>query len=243
MKKLSLLLGICLVALTAFIAPNSTKQAQFESFMAELPAVEFPFQIGIEDMTNRYEVYQTMSDEELEMRYRKMEEFRDFLPETWIRFSRLGPPLVEPLAKMQVSEDVVGIVYTTFRDRRFRGENAFLIMLFDRQGKPIDHSKNATKKNKKRNWFPANKPDILGYSLAYHGLVNTQTVRLEEDGRISLEIFENVWAKDIDEHGTWENEITGYKAVSTEELFINSKGQIKKLSNSKLVKSARASIH
>ena len=82
-----------------------------------------------------------------------------------------------------------------------------------------------------------------GYALAYHGLVNTQTVRLEEDGRISLEVFENVWAKDIDEHGTRDNEITGYKCVSSEELLINSKGRIKAYPNSKLVKSARASVH
>lgn len=241
MKKLSLMLGISLVALTAFIAPDSTKQEAFQCFIADLPALEFPFQIDIKDMTARYAVYESMSDEEYEARYRKMEQFRDFLPETRVRFSRLGPPLVEPLAKMQVSEDVVGIVYSTFRDRRFRGENAYLIMLFDRQGKPINHIKNA-KKNNRRVWFPSNKTEIMGYALAYHGLVNTQVVRLEEDGRISLELFENVWAKDIDEHGTWENEITGYKAVSTEELIINSKGQIKTVSNSKLVKTAGASL-
>ena len=244
MKKLSLLLGLCLVALTAFVAPHSSKQEKFEDFISDLPALEFPFQVSIEDMITRYDVYEALSDEEFENRYLAMEQFRDFLPESWFRFSRMGPPLVEPLAKMQVSEDVVGVVYSTFRNHRFRGENAFLIMFFDDHGSPIDHSKSDKKgKKNKRAWLSPNKPDIMGYALAYHGLVNTQTVRLEEDGRISLEVFENVWAKDIDEHGTRDNEITGYKCVSSEELLINSKGRIKAYSNSQLVKSARASVH
>ncbi|MBX2876136.1 MAG: hypothetical protein KTR30_28710 [Saprospiraceae bacterium] len=242
MKKLSLLLGLCLVALTAFVSPNSSKQEKFENFLSELDELEFPFQVGIEDMTSRYAEYECLADDEFEKRYRKMETFRDFLPETQFRFSRLGPPLVEPLAKMQVSEDVVGIVYSTFRDQRYRGENAFLIMFFDEDGKPIDHNM-GDRAPKRRKWFPASdKSTINGYALAYHGVVNTRTVKLGEDGRMSLELFENVWAKDIDEHGTFENEIIAYQAISTEELLISKKGKIKTLPPSKVIKTARASI-
>lgn len=242
MKKLSLLLGLCLVALTAFVSPNTTRQNKFEDFLSELTELEFPFQVGIEDMTSRYTEYECLSDEELENRYRKMETFRDFLPETWFRFSRLGPPLVEPIAKMQVSTEIVGVVYSTFRDRLYRGENAFLIMLFDEQGNPVDH-RMGDREHKKRNWFPsADKPEIKGYAMAFHGLENTQTVSLTEDGRISIELFENIWDKDIDEHGVGENEIIGYHPISSEELIITRKGRIKALPANKVAKTARASI-
>ncbi|NRB51127.1 MAG: hypothetical protein HRU41_25880 [Saprospiraceae bacterium] len=242
MKKLSLLLGLSLVALTAFVSPHSTKQDKFENFLSELRTLEFPFQIEIEDLTSRYAEYECLSDDEFERRYRKMETFKDFLPETSFRFSRLGPPLVEPLAKMEVSQGITGVVYSTFRDQQFASENAFLILFFDRKGNPIDH-KMADRELKKKNWLPsAFKPDIKGYALAFQGLENTQTVKLEKDGTISIELFENLWAKDIYEHGLAENEITAYQPISTEELLITSKGKIKSLPKNKVAKTARASI-
>ncbi len=242
MKKLSLLLGVCLVALTAFVAPNPSKQEKFENFITGLTELDFPFQIGIEDMTSRYDVYECLSNEELETKYRQMGEFRDFLPETKNRFSRLGPPLVEPIAKMQVADKIIGVVYSTFRQGRYRGENAFLVMFFDDRGKPIDHGMTTNEKERRSQWFPAKRPDVMGYALAFHGLENTQTVTLKEDGRISLELFENLWTKDIDEHGLLDNEITGYKPVSTEEFFITSQGKIKTIKAKELVKTASASF-
>lgn len=243
MKKLSLLLGLCLVALTAFVSPHSTKQDKFERFCSELTALKFPFQIGIEDLTSRYAEYACLSDDEFERRYRKMETFRDFLPETIFRFSRLGPPLVEPLAKMEISKEITGIVYTTFRDRQFAGENAYLVLFFDQKGNPIDHGM-GDQELKKRTWFSRNnKSDIKGYTLAFHGLENTQTVKLEKDGSISIRLFENLWVKDIYEHGLAENEIRAYQPVSSEELFITSKGKIKALPKHKVAQTARAAIH
>ena len=117
-----------------------------------------------------------------------------------------------------------------------------MILFFDKKGNPIDH-RMADRELKKRSWFPsANKPDIKGYALAFHGLENTQTVRLQKDGRILLELFENRWAKDIYEHGLAENEITAYQPVSTEELIVTSKGTIKTVPKSKVAKAASASI-
>lgn len=239
MKKISLLLAICLVALTAFILPHS-QQKEFEAFLSEIDDIAFPLQIQIEDLTRHYGEMEKLSNRAFDKKYRRMEAFRAFIPEAQARFSRMGPPLVEPLAKIEVSEEVVGVVYHTFQRNRFFGENAYRLMLYDRKGNPLDHQE--VLQEKKKRFRPFEKPQIQSFVLAFHGVEETQIATLDQNWKISIQRFENNWEKDINEHGIMENEIIGYVSIDQQDMKLSLDGKIKEVPEGHIDKTARASI-
>lgn len=241
MKKISLLLGVAFLVFTAFVLPDS-QQTEFEAFLAEIDEIAFPYQIQIEDLTRHYEEMERLSDEAFDQRFQQVQVYRNFIPEAKARFSRMGPPLIEPLAKYQVSDEVVAVIYHTFQFNRFYGRNAYRLMLYDQKGNPLDHQEAlAGKQKKKRKFALLEKPQVQSFVLAYYGVEQTQTATIDAGGKISIQTFENVWEKDLDEYGAMENSVTAYTAVAQQEMQLTAEGKIKEISLG-IDKTARASI-
>lgn len=241
MKILSLILGVCLVAFTAFMAPTS-QQKEFQAFLSNIEEIEFPFEVQQTDLTDRYKEIDQMSTDDFDRGARLAKKYRRFIPELETRFSRMGPPMVKPLATIEVSNDIVGVLYTCYHFNRYFGDNTYRLMLYDRQGNPIDYREEELIKDQKKDPFFSERR-LEGFLLAHHNSNETQIFTLAEGGEITTQKFENIWEQDKDEFGIIDNKVVGYSPTTREVHKLTRKGKIIKKVNSGIDKTARASIH
>ena len=191
---------------------------------------------------NRYKEIDQMTDEDFDRHARVAKQYRKFIPELETRFSRMGPPMVEPLAKIELSNDIVGVLYACYHFNRYFGDNTYRLMLYDRQGNPVDHrEENLVKEQEKESFFSNRR--LEGFLLAHHNSNETQIFTFGEGGEIAIKRFENIWAKDREEYGIIDNEVVGYTPTTQEVFQLTRAGKIIRKANSGIDKTARASIH
>jgi|GEM_PF-1973767 len=230
MKKLSFLLAGLLMLLTAFVGTNQ-QQKSFQTFLAEIETAELPYQIELDDLVSNAPEGQSFYDNVGEEYYQKMNKYKSFIPELInSRFSRMGPPAIELLAKLEVSEEVVGVIYA--KHHRFYQQSAsYHLMLYNSKGDLLNYeTKVATKRKKKRKknlLFPAAVPS--SFLLAYQGMEDTQTATIDADGVIRIHKMLNNWEKDVVEFGFMENEIVGYQEVKEERFSLDKEGRIRSI--------------
>lgn len=236
MKKVSLALGGLFIALTAFVTTDHKKD-NFKAFLAEMDPVVLPYEITIADLAPKGEE-EAFGDLDY---LAKMNRFREFIPELKTgRFSRMGPPTVELLAKMELSEEVTGVIYATHHRFRYYGAN-FMLALYDKNGNLLDYEgKKKSKKKKRKGFFAADDiPD--SFLLAYQSFEDAQTARIDENGQIFLQYMTSKWEKDVTEYGIEDNTIVGYDLVRSEAYQLNPNGRIDK-ADLPVASEARASL-
>jgi hypothetical protein len=242
MKKSIFLLGGLFLALTAFVGTNN-QEKKFQAFLADIETVALPYQVKLEDLGFIAEEGQSFYDKVGDDYYQKMAKYKSFIPELISgSFSRMGPPAIELLAKMEVSEEVVGVIYASHHSFYQQGAS-YHLMLYNRKGELLNYETKAVKKRKKRKkkqfFFESDIPP--SFLLAYQGLEETQTATIETDGQIRIHKMLNNWEKDVDEYGFMENEIVGYQEVKEEWFRLEEKGKINSVPIP-IAKDARAAV-
>lgn len=242
MKKIFFLLGGLFIGLTAFVGTNNQEKS-FQAFLAEIETTALPYQIELEDLVPNDPAGQSFYDKAGDEYYHKMNKYKSFIPELIsARFSRMGPPAIELLAKLDVSEEVVGVIYASHH-RFYQHSASYHLMLYNRKGELLNYeTKVATKqkrKRKKKSFFPAEVPS--SFLLAYQGMEDTQTATIDANGEIHIHKMLNNWEKDVVEYGFMENEIVGYQEVKEERFSLDKQGRIRSI-ETPVAKDARAAL-
>lgn len=242
MKKLSFLLVGLLIVLSAFVSTNN-QEKNFQAFLAEIETAQLPYQVGLEDLVSNVQEGQSFYDKAGDEYYHKMNKYKSFIPELIsARFSRMGPPAIELLAKMEVSEEMVGVIYASHH-RFYQHSASYHLMLYNRKGELLNYkTKVATKRKKKRkkkSFFPPDVPS--SFLLAYQDMEDTQTATIDANGEIHIHKMLNNWEKDVVEYGFMENEIVGYQEVKEERFSLSEEGRIRSI-EIPVAKDARAAL-
>lgn len=228
MKKLSFLLLGLLIVLSAFVGTND-REKKFEAFLADIETTALPYQIELEDFVPNDPDGQSFYDKAGDEYYHKMNKYKSFIPELISgRFSRMGPPAIELLAKLDVSEEVIGVIYASHH-RFYQYSASYHLMLYNRKGELLNYETKAiTKRKKKRKnklFFPTEVPP--SFLLAYQTIEDTQIATIDTNGEIHIHKMRNNWEKDVTEYGVVENEIAGYQEVKEERFTLGEKGKIR----------------
>ncbi len=230
MKKLSFLLAGLFMVLSAFVGTNN-QEKNFQAFLAEIETAALPYQIELEDFVTNDPDGQSFYDKAGEEYYQKMNKYKSFIPELISgRFSRMGPPAIGLLAKLDVSEDVIGVIYASHQ-RFYQYSASYHLMLYNKKGELLNYeTKAVTKRKKKRKnkfFFPTDVPP--SFLLAYQTVEDTQTATIDANGEIHIHKMLNNWEKDVLEYGFMENEIVGYQEVKEERFNLDQKGKIRSI--------------
>ena len=237
MKRLSLVLVTLLLVLTAFINTNQ-KERDFQDFLAGIDSIALPYDITIEDLGPTAKEKANHRDRDWSRdHFSKMNRFREFIPELKSgRFSRMGPPIVELLAKIEISEEVTAVIYATHHRFRYYGAN-YLLAMYDKKGNLMEYS--PVKKNKQDAFMEGPPSSFL---LAYQTYEDTQTAILGVDGQLTTREFYNKWKKDVREYGVDnDNKIVGYEQLACKTYQIHSNGKVEEVDGI-VSKDARASL-
>ncbi|MEM6965246.1 MAG: hypothetical protein AAF573_10805 [Bacteroidota bacterium] len=239
-------------------SPTDRGVISFAQFLSYFEKTELPFEVGLDDL-EQYEKFKPSSKTKKAVREmtraerEKMAEERiaqremvraikrtDFIPEiSYGRFSRMGPPTIQPVARFYPNEKSVAVVYATLP--RFESDihENYRMVIYDLKGNMIfPKSKRKSKKQKQRkeNIFPKNRS---GFELGYSTTKNTITFKIDKKGRIWKTTFENVWKEDLKKTALEENELVSFNVKDTEVFQISELG-ITKLKS--IPTSARASL-
>lgn len=242
MKKIFFLLGGLFIGLTAFVGTNN-QEKKFQAFLDEIETTALPYQIVLEDLVSNDPEGQSFYNKVGDEYYQKMTNYKSFIPELMTgSFSRMGPPAIELLYKIEVSEEVVGVIYASHH-HLYQQSAGYHLMLYSRKGKLLNYKTGvATKRKKKRKnklFFQTGVPP--SFLLAYQGMEDTQTATIKANGEIHIHKMLNNWEKDVEEYGVMENEIVGYQKVKEERFSLGEKGEIRPI-EIPLARDARAAL-
>lgn len=234
MKKLSLALAGLFLLLTAFIGRDNQKE-KFQAFLTEIDTVVLPYEITISDLAPKGD------DQEIRMDYDKMDTYREFIPELKTgMFSRMGPPAIELLAKMAISEEVTGVIYAAHHRFRYFGAS-YMLALYDQNGNLLDNEgKKQPKSKKNKGFFREDAP--RSFLLAFQTYEDAQIAIIDPEGQISIQYLSNTWEKEVAEYGIEDNKVIGHELVRMETFQLNPNGEISKL-KLPVAKDARASLN
>ena len=193
------------------------KNAAFEKFLEHFEEVEAPFGIGLQEM-NTYLAKKEVNGSKLSLKKTvPPNQLKQFIPELEsMRYSRMGPPAVEPLVWFPLDDGNIATVYMSYYPFRYASAADFKLMVYNRKGKPINSINNEGVSHKGS--------FTLAYS-AYHGV---SSFSINNQGEISQNNYEAIWEKDIQKFGFDNNEVIDYKLVSTQSFKIEKEGGISK---------------
>ena len=216
-KKIILLtsLFLCALSFMAFVKPDApippvqTMKADggknFAMFLSHFEKTTLPFQLRLDDLRK----YDMLNERKQKTKPKKIKRdtkaslmMTDFIPEiNFGRFSRMGTPEAEPIARFYPTEKTVAVIYSL--KNQFGGSlnKRYKMMVFDLKGKAVSSSKEIRMGSS----FP------LAYTSAYE----TVTCQIDKNGRIWKNTYENVWEKDVRKNGVVDNKLCSFKIKDT----------------------------
>ncbi len=228
MKKRNLIGLFSLMALllisTAFVTPEKSNPikpgddggASFAEFLSHFEKTELPFSIALKDLHQSQTKVERTGKKKLSLRRRhhNPESFTKYIPEAGSMFSRMGPPIIEPVTRFYLNEKMVAVVYST--QRHFgSGIKNYSMMVYDLKGKVATKDSGLTMGS--------------GFNLAHAYGEESTTSMIDEKGNIWKNTYKNTWKKDFNKRGFRDNEIVDSELVSTEVLRIDENGLVVEL--------------
>jgi hypothetical protein len=222
-KSIIATLGLALLAVasTAFVQKTPQKTSPLEAaekeaflqYLSQFKKVELPYSIGLDN----FKGYENYLGKPIKKTVAKPNVVRikatPFLPESNAgKFSRMGPPTLEAIARFYPNDQMVAVVYSS--KPPFGGEEHlnYRMVVYDLNG----------------NILPKQKDKLAyrqAFDLAYSSTDKTMTCTIDASGNISQGTYTNQWLKDLYKHGMEDNKITGVKQEKTSNYRLNSRGE------------------
>lgn len=193
---------------------NDITNEKFAEFLHQFPEKEFPFTIDIDDFKaykNPGKKRKPASKVSLRKNNTTVYNLLAFIPDIEpSAFSRMGPPLITPIARFHPTETSIAVVYKT--ERRFGSplDNWYNIIYFNKNGDVISN--------------PTEEKYKGSFQIAKTTAAESITCYIDINGRIWKNKYTNIWEKDIQKHGITDNKITGYEIKNTAVYEMNENG-------------------
>lgn len=239
---------ILVLGLSAFVpssehlAPSDLpedRKTSFPEFLSHFEKVSTPFEVGLGDHWKYDQMRGTQTKatkkkmsrkDKSQSELKRSQQLRDFIPMMDIGlYSRSGPPEILPVARFYPNEQSVAVIFMTYK--RFWGKhsNMFQMVIYDLKGNVIPKLNEETH-------------DSHVFDLARCSRYETQTFSIDSHGHINKTSYKNIWKKDVDKKGAFENEVIAYEKMKTEVFRINEGGWVKVMEETPIDANARASL-
>ncbi len=215
-------LALLVVVSTAFVqkTPQKTnpleaaKKEAFLQYLSQFKKVELPYSIGLEDF-NGYDNYRSRQQKQAISKQNGVRLLATpFIPEPNLgKFSRMGPPTLEAIARFYPNDQMVAVVFSSQRPFANDILTSYHIVVYDLNG----------------NILPKKKEELKfqgAFKLAYSSTSTTMTCDIDAYGNILQSTYNNQWLKDVDNHGFEDNKITGFKLEKTANYRLNKTGEL-----------------
>jgi len=229
---------------SAFVNPPSIEpaielggDADFYEFLSQFEKVELPYQIGIEQMT-QYNVFRdkhaTTQEKSSIPQAKSVIKRSRYIPETKASFSRMGPPIVEPVARFYPNDKMIAVIYKTSNRYSSSLYKSYHMMLFDLKGNRLMEKEE--KKKLKGKTLVTSSNNNIGYSSPQE----TVAFNIDKTGRIVKTTYKNIWKKDLGKVAFQENLLLGFEKQDALVYQINPQGNLVEVKTS--VDGSRASL-
>lgn len=201
----------------------------FAEFLSYFKKTDLPYQMELND----FKKYENFKETPTKVSVTKTESnlpFNKFIPElSWGRFSRMGPPKVQPLAYFYPNKTSVGVIYITTNRYGDNINEFYKMVVFDLEGNTIFPKNNVSdnRKKKRKRGFQIKS----GFELGHSSIKNTVSFKINKKGQIWKNTYSNVWKENLKETAFHENQLLGFKIKDTEVFQLNEKGVAVKLKN------------
>ena len=215
---------------TAFIAPQPSNHPEsenggqnFAEFLSHFEKTTLPFRLEL----NKVDQYQTLKSELKQKRTKPAKRKvvnnplagTRFIPEVANgRFSRMGPPQVEPVARFYPNEKMIAVIYGLKQRIGNHYNKSFAMMVYDLKGNII------APKQDEVHWKRS-------FNLGHTSTDRTISCFIDAQGHIWKNTYENVWEKDIKINGLNNNVIVDFKLVNTDVFKLKKNGIFEQLKN------------
>jgi hypothetical protein len=215
------LLGLAIISMAFVQKPiqvKTTEQAvekeSFLAFLSQFKKVELPYSIGLNDLDG----YQDYRDNKAKPAAKGAKNISikttRFIPESTAgKFSRMGPPVLSPVARFYPNNQMVAVIYKSQGPFSSEIYASYSLIFYDLKGNILPKSKDDMKWSR-------------GFTLAYSDMENSMTCTIDAAGNISQTEYKNVWKKDVHEHGFEGNKLVDFKPEKTTFLALDSKGNL-----------------
>ena len=216
------LLSLAIIS-TAFVQKPSTLKTpvvvdkndeSFLAYLSQFKKVDLPYSIGVDDMEG-YADYRSFNPKIIIKNPSENQlKSSQFLPESMQgKFSRMGPPELQPIARFYPNGQMVAVVYSSTQPFGEGLNKSYNLVLYDLKG-------NILPKAKEKMSF------TRAFNIAYSSLEKTMTCSIDARGNISQQVYKNQWRKNVANNGLEGNKIQAFKAESTLAYQIDSNGKI-----------------
>lgn len=241
-KNLILLSSLFLFTIlsTAFVEPaapevkivdEKTPASEFAEFLSHFEKVELPYSLSLNDL-EQYDIYRNNANDKAikkvsKKSYKKIKGKIGYSPITRSKyihetirgsFGRGGRPDIRPLARFYLNEKSVAIVYSS--QMSFGGDlfKSYNLIVYDFKGNVLFPAKNNAEK-----YF------VGEFNLGSTSSQSTTTFKIDEQGKIWKNTYENVWKNDLNENGFIDNQLVDFKIKETKVFQLNEKGVAEEL--------------
>ena len=199
----------------------------FAEFLSYFKKTDLPYQMELNDF-KKYKNFKENTTQVLATKTKSDLPFNKFIPElSWGRFSRMGPPKVQPLAYFYPNKNSVGVIYITTQRYSNNINESYKMVVFDLEGNTI-FPKNNVANNRKRK---RNLQIQSGFELGHSSIKNTVSFKINKKGQIWKNTYSNVWKENLKETAFHKNQLLGFKIKDTKVFQLNEKGVAVKLKN------------
>ena len=229
-KSIMLLAAILVTVLStsAFLPKNHVVtplsfagQPDFPEFLSHFEKVELPYGINIADLEKHQEYAQEVQQratKKAKKQVRRQQLMLQFLPDlaASIRYSRMGAPEAIPLARFYPNEDMIAVIYQVRYPFRYSGTQTYSISVFDLNGNNLSDVAKLDER-----FLPAKAVTVASLDPTY-----TVTCRIDDEGNIWRNSYENIWEKELQDFGIMDNAIVDRKLSKTEVFRVDAAGQV-----------------
>ena len=237
------------------ITPEENRGESFAEFLSHFDKVELPFTLDLKD-SKKYKTFKTKKKVKLTQEQKK-EQARmdlahrnskvslgrtDFIPEVSRgRFSRMGPPVVHPVARFYPNKNMVAVIYTSSSRFSTEIDEVYKMLVFDLKGNVVFPQNELMKKSKKKMKRSHRFNGQESFLLAQSSIARTTTCQIDEKGRIWQNTYDNQWKENLKEKGYQENQLVNFELKTTKVFEFNKEGTLVELNH--IPSDARASLN
>jgi len=180
------------------------RQEKFLDFLSHFEKVSLPYSLDLNKMecTTYSKKVKNSSGKFSKMMDKKFfQKAMEFLPPLSVRFSRIGRPIIQPMARFFPDDETVAIVFSSRMQFSEPMIQEYTLAYYDLKGNLLG---NTLKKNIENN----------SQRIGFTNIHRCQTFTILPSGKIQTTIYENDWASKIGSMPLEQNELLGFKKVN-----------------------------
>ena len=200
------------------VAEPKIEDEPFAKYLSYFERTSLPYEANIEKINYYQSLSPLLHKNRSKVKIIKGKENSRFLPENYTKyFSRMGTPVITPLDRFYVDEQIIAVVYKSEMPF-FSKTYALKMMFYDLNGNILPMR---TKDQHSRN---------DSFPLSTNHQKQAESFSIDKNGIVTINSFEKIWEKDVTKVGySNENKISEYVAKGTRVYKINKKCILEKV--------------